>query len=75
MSGLIIRIAFTLAVTALLCWGAWTLWNEVPRWLRRTEFSDFSYVASLAAIFVALSILNPVLLWIWNRLTGETKEH
>lgn len=71
----IIRIGFTLAITGLLCWAAWYLWNKVPRWLRRTEFSDFNYVASLAAIFVALSLANPILLWIWSKLTGETKEH
>ena len=74
MKGLI-RILFTLLATGLLCFGAWWLWNEVPRLLRRTEFSDYSYAASLVAIFLALSLVNPLLLWVWKHLTGEQKEH
>jgi len=69
------RILFTLSVTGLVCWGAWWLWNEVPRWLRRTEFSDYSYVASLVLIFLALSLLNPVILWIWAKLEDEPEAH
>ncbi|MEM7069346.1 MAG: hypothetical protein AAF478_10730 [Pseudomonadota bacterium] len=70
----LIQIAFTLAVTALVCWGAWYLWNEVPRWLRRTELSDYSYLASLLAIFLALSLLNPLVIWVWGRISDE-EEH
>ncbi|MGI9350834.1 MAG: hypothetical protein ACR2O3_04665 [Rhizobiaceae bacterium] len=74
-SAYFMRIVFTLVITGLLCFGAWWLWNEMPRFLRRTEFSDYSYGASLVAIFLALSLINPVLLWVWKHLTGEEKQH
>ena len=61
-------------VGLLLCYGAWWLWNEVPRWLRGTEFSDFSFLASLLAIFLLLSLLNPLLGKVWQKLTESTSE-
>ena len=75
MTGKVLRIAFTLLTTGLVCWGAWWLWNEVPRWLRRSEFSDYSYVASLVLIFLALSLLNPIFLWIWAKLDDSPQDH
>ena len=62
---------FTLIVTGLVCWVAWWLWDEVPRWLRRTELSDYGYLASLLCIFLLLSLLNPIVRWVWDRhVTG-----
>ncbi len=71
----IARLGFSLAVTGLVCFGAWYVWNETPRWLRRTEFSDFSYFASLVLMFFALSVLNPVILWIWGKLNDGGDTH
>lgn len=71
----VIAFVLTLAITGLLCWGTWWLWNEVPTLLRGTEFSDYSYLASLAAVFLALSLINPVLGWLWSRLTGNHDQH
>ena len=59
-------VLFTLVVTALTCWAAWWLWNEVPGWLRRTEFSDYGYLASLLCVFLVLSFRNPLMRWVWD---------
>ena len=71
----VIKVVATLIVTGLLCLGAWTLWNEVPGWLRGTEFADFGFLASLLAVFLGLSLINPVLGWLWNRITGDHDQH
>ena len=60
-----------IAVTAVLCAIAWWLWNEVPGFLRRTELADFRYLASLIAVFFVLSVLNPLIRWVWDRFDGE----
>lgn len=65
----------TAAATAVLCFGAWWVWNEVPRYLRGTEFADFSYFASLVAVFFLLSLINPLLRKAWEALNGKTEEH
>lgn len=61
MTALIMRRLLSIIITALLVLLAWYLWNEVPGWLRGTVLSDYSLVASLAAVIVVLSVLDPLI--------------
>lgn len=69
--GILFKRGVSTVLSGLLCYGAWWLWNEIPRLLRRTEFSDFSFVASLLAVVLVLSILDPLLAWGWGKIDRE----
>lgn len=68
MIGSLLRLAVAATVTGLLCWASWWMWNEVPRFIRRSEISDFSYFAGLLLIFLCLSLIHPLLSWAWKKL-------
>ena len=84
MAGLV-KWTFVAAVTLGLCWLSWWFWNEIPgyarmldrQYLGRVGINDFSYLLSLVLIFVVLSLLHPVLQWVWSKLfslKSETEE-
>ena len=70
----------TVSITLGLCWACWLAWNKVPTYVRmldrdylgRVGITDFSYLASLLLVFLALSLLNPVLQWAWSKLFGQS---
>lgn len=75
VAGALWRFAVAALLTAAVVYACWWLWEEIPQYVRRTPLQDYRYLVNLLAIFLFLSLLNPILWKIWILLTGKQDEH
>ncbi|MEM6665188.1 MAG: hypothetical protein AAF638_02165 [Pseudomonadota bacterium] len=61
----------TSVLTVAMAYGCYWLWGQIPGWIRGTPVSDFRQIVSVVAVFLALSLAEPVLIRIWRLLVDR----
>ena len=67
----ILKFLITLVLTVLLVAACWYIWQETPRLIRRTPLQDYRHLVSVLAIYLMLSLLNPLISKAWSRIFAE----
>ncbi len=64
----VLKYIVSVGLTAILVALCWYIWEETPGWIRRTPLQDYRFLVSLLAIYLVLSLLNPLIGKFWNLL-------
>ena len=71
----LLKIFVSLLLTAIFIAVSWYIWQETPKYIRRTPLQEYRHLISLLLVYLVLSAANPLVSGLWQRLFGEQEEH